>query len=239
MSSETDDDLPTVQLNVSEGRDNLWGKTKNAFKYVYQNYFDEYDWFVKADDDTYMIIENLRYLLKDFNPSHPLYFGRKFKPYVEQGYMSGGAGYVLSKEALRRFVEVCFNFISAQSQLSEYTYSDRLSLKYFSLFNVCLFSLKDGVNDGEVCRLDDGGPEDVEMGRCMINLRVEAGDSRDSEGRKRFMPFVPELHLIPGYITEDNWYWKYQYYKEEEGLAACSDLAIRKGSTNIFINFIA
>ena len=117
MSSETDDDLPTVQLNMSEGRDNLWGKTKNAFKYVYQNYFEDYDWFVKADDDTYMIIENLRYLLKDFNPSHPLYFGRKFKPYVEQGYMSGGAGYVLSKEALRRFVEVCFNFISAQSQL--------------------------------------------------------------------------------------------------------------------------
>ena len=106
MSSKSDEDLPTVKLNVTEGRDKLWAKTKNAFTYVYKNYYQEYDWFVKADDDTYMVIENLRYLLKDYNSSHPLYFGRKFKPYVDQGYMSGGAGYVLSKEALRRFVEV-------------------------------------------------------------------------------------------------------------------------------------
>ena len=106
MSSEGDGDLPTVKLKVAEGRDNLWGKTKMAFKYVYQHNFEDYDWFVKADDDTYMVIENLRYLLKDHNSSHPIYFGRKFKPHVEQGWMSGGAGYVLSKEALRRFVEV-------------------------------------------------------------------------------------------------------------------------------------
>ena len=111
----------------------------------------------------------------------------------------------------------------------------KISTSSYLMF--CLSCLKDGVDDGEVCRLDDGGYEDVEMGKCMINLRVEAGDSRDSEGRKRFMPFVPEHHLIPGHITEDNWYWEYQYYKEKEGLAACSDLAIRKGSTNIFIKF--
>ena len=92
MSSKSDSDLPTVRLNVTEGRDKLWAKTKNAFTYVYRNHHQDYDWFVKADDDTYMIMENLRFLLKDFNTSDPLYFGRKFKPYVHQGYMSGGAG---------------------------------------------------------------------------------------------------------------------------------------------------
>ena len=63
---------------------------------------DEADWFLKADDDTYTIVENLRFLLEDKNSSTPVYFGHKFKPYVEQGYFSGGAGYVLSKEALVR-----------------------------------------------------------------------------------------------------------------------------------------
>ena len=38
------------------------------------------------------------------SPSDPIYFGRRFRPYVAQGYMSGGAGYVLSREALDRFV---------------------------------------------------------------------------------------------------------------------------------------
>ena len=53
----------------------------------------------------YAIVENLRYMLSAYNTSDPMYFGCRFKPYVKQGYMSGGAGYVLSREALKRFVE--------------------------------------------------------------------------------------------------------------------------------------
>jgi glycoprotein-N-acetylgalactosamine 3-beta-galactosyltransferase len=47
----------------------------------------------------------MRFMLHAHSRDNPLYFGCKFKPYVSQGYMSGGAGYVLSREALRRFAE--------------------------------------------------------------------------------------------------------------------------------------
>ena len=49
------DSFPTVGLNISEGREHLTGKTMQAFRYVYENYFDKADWFMKADDDTYVI----------------------------------------------------------------------------------------------------------------------------------------------------------------------------------------
>lgn len=189
MSSEEDPSLPAVALPVKEGRDNLWAKTKEAFQYVYKHHMHEADWFLKADDDTYVILENLRYMLMTHSPSEPIYFGCRFKPFVKQGYMSGGAGYVLSREAVKRFVE-------------------------------------EGIPNKTLCRQSAGGSEDVEMGKCMEAVHVAAGDSRDSLGRGRFFPFVPEHHLIPGHVSKDFWYWKYIYYSSKEGMDCCSDNAV-------------
>uniref|UniRef100_A0A1I8A9Z3 N-acetylgalactosaminide beta-1,3-galactosyltransferase n=2 Tax=Steinernema glaseri TaxID=37863 RepID=A0A1I8A9Z3_9BILA len=103
FSADPKSGLPTHDLNVTEGRDHLFGKSKAAFRYLYENELHNYDWFLKADDDTYVVVENLRLMLMAHSPEDPIYFGHKYKPFGE--YMSGGAGYVLSREALRRFSE--------------------------------------------------------------------------------------------------------------------------------------
>lgn len=145
FSSEDDKVFPTIGLNVLEGREHLTAKTMQAFRYLMKHHIDDADWFLKADDDTYVIVENLRYFLASKNHSEPVYFGHHFKPFVQQGYHSGGAGYVLSKEALKRFGRAKLN----------------------------------------TCR-EDGGAEDLEMGKCMEKLGVSPGISVDEFGRTRF-----------------------------------------------------
>ncbi|XP_048478522.1 glycoprotein-N-acetylgalactosamine 3-beta-galactosyltransferase 1-like [Plutella xylostella] len=104
FSTIPDSWLPAIKLNVTDGPDYLWGKTREAFMYVYKHHYHDADWFLKAEDDTYVIVENLRFMLSSYNSSEPLYFGQRMRqPDTPQGFMSGGAGYVLSKGALKKF----------------------------------------------------------------------------------------------------------------------------------------
>ncbi|XP_063291046.1 glycoprotein-N-acetylgalactosamine 3-beta-galactosyltransferase 1-like [Pelobates fuscus] len=105
MSSVKNETFPTVGLGTKEGRDQLYWKTIRAFQYVHKHHFDQAEWFLKADDDTYVVMDNLRWMLSKYTSDQPIYFGKRFKPFARQGYMSGGAGYVLSKEGLKRFVD--------------------------------------------------------------------------------------------------------------------------------------
>ena len=105
-----------------EGRKYLTIKTIRPFRYVYKHFFNDYDWFLKADDDSYVIMENLLYFLSSQDTNKPIYFGHKFKTYIKSGYFSGGPGIVLSKEALRRLghagLDVCPEPVVAAGDLS-------------------------------------------------------------------------------------------------------------------------
>ena len=52
-----------------------------------------------------MIMENLRYVLAQYDHRRTVYVGHLYKMRHPQGYMSGGASYVISREALRKVVE--------------------------------------------------------------------------------------------------------------------------------------
>ncbi|XP_013382725.1 glycoprotein-N-acetylgalactosamine 3-beta-galactosyltransferase 1 isoform X1 [Lingula anatina] len=106
VASDKDDALNTTVFNIVDSRETLTQKTFAAFEYVYKHHINDADWFLKADDDTYIFTENLRHLLTSYNPDHPWFIGFPTQLFLSSPYMSGGAGYVISKSALEKFYRV-------------------------------------------------------------------------------------------------------------------------------------
>ncbi|KAM9737207.1 LOW QUALITY PROTEIN: glycoprotein-N-acetylgalactosamine 3-beta-galactosyltransferase 1 [Menidia menidia] len=238
MSSQSSD-FPTVGLNVSEGRENLYWKTIRAFQHIHQHHLLQFDWFLKADDDTFVVVENLSFLLSRYDPEQPLYLGRRFRPFVAQGYMSGGAGYVLSREALQRFVEgfrvmfygmfslfpyMVVRFLSLL--LSRYDPEQPLYLGrrfrpfvaqgYMSggagyvLSREALRRFVEGFRSGRCGH--SSSIEDLALGGCMEAMQVAPVDTRDAGGRQTFHPFPPQNYLVrrpPGPLAS---HLVYEYY---------------------------
>ncbi|KAL5113086.1 Glycoprotein-N-acetylgalactosamine 3-beta-galactosyltransferase 1 [Taenia crassiceps] len=121
VSSEEDIYLPSIKVVNEESRSVLWEKIRQAMIYIYRTSLNDYDFFMKTDDDTYVIVENLRFFLSNRDPNIPVLIGRRFNYSVKGFFPSGGAGYVLSRGALKLIVEGILNGARAcaQSQAPE------------------------------------------------------------------------------------------------------------------------
>jgi glycoprotein-N-acetylgalactosamine 3-beta-galactosyltransferase len=73
------------------------------------------------------------------------------------------------------------------------------------------------------CRMDDGGAEDLEMGKCLVNDTIQV-DTRDEKDGHRIFPVYPDDALDP--FGTPYWYQKNQYYKINIGLNCCSETPI-------------
>ena len=72
--------LPIAPIgHIVSGYEHLTQKMTSAFLFAHEKYINDFDWFVKADDDTYLIVENLKGFLLGQNPSEPITFGYNFK----------------------------------------------------------------------------------------------------------------------------------------------------------------
>lgn len=108
MSNQDDKEFGAINLEAHDAvMSNKWSKTRAAWKYIHKNHLHDADWFLKADDDTYVIMENLRLLLTSYSPTDPAYLGRWFKTSGE--YNTESTGYVFSKETLRTFARALNN----------------------------------------------------------------------------------------------------------------------------------
>jgi len=208
-STKTDLALGTVQIDHEgeEKYENIWQKIRSVWSYVYDNYYNVYDWFHIGGDDLYLIVENLRlYLESDTIRSAanggsdplrswtepyqtPLFLGRRF---AEQGNMerifnSGGSGYTINKAALKALVRS---------------------------FSTCMPHLQTFA-------------EDVMVAQCFRKQGILPFPTRDEQGGERYMPFLPGHHY--GYRPPENgndWYPKYAVEELKIGLDHCAEMSV-------------
>jgi hypothetical protein len=64
--------------------------------------FSLFDWYLFADDDTFVHMKNLFLFLQDKNKSSPVMYGHHFG--AIGGFLSGGAGFVFSQESYKRLI---------------------------------------------------------------------------------------------------------------------------------------
>jgi glycoprotein-N-acetylgalactosamine 3-beta-galactosyltransferase len=179
------------------------------WSYIYDTYYDKYDWFHIGGDDLFVIVENLRFYLESeeirtaanggiYLPDGtetmqtPLFLGRRL---ADQGdlndiFVSGGSGYTMNKAALKSLVVDGFP-------------------NYFP--HAHTFS------------------EDTMVAKVFRHMGVYPYDTKDENGGERYMPFMPGNHW--GYRLPANpskskdWYTRYSI-NIKEGAAHCSPRSI-------------
>ncbi|OQV20072.1 putative Glycoprotein-N-acetylgalactosamine 3-beta-galactosyltransferase 1 [Hypsibius exemplaris] len=100
--------VPTIIVPKNESRQTLWAKCQAAIRHAY-SIRNDFDWFLKADDDTYIIMENLRYFLSNYSTQDPVVFGSLLDHVIPDGFLAGGAGLAFSRRAVQLVVERGFD----------------------------------------------------------------------------------------------------------------------------------
>ncbi|XP_015042546.2 glycoprotein-N-acetylgalactosamine 3-beta-galactosyltransferase 1 [Drosophila pseudoobscura] len=107
VSGDIDDELEPYVPGINE-TDN-WTLVHRGLLHAFEAYKDEADWFLKVEDSSFVVLENLRYMIhsKKFVPTTPIYFGHELENvYAHKPFVFSRSGYVISHEALRRYVDL-------------------------------------------------------------------------------------------------------------------------------------
>jgi glycoprotein-N-acetylgalactosamine 3-beta-galactosyltransferase len=160
-SNKTDASIDAVDIphEGAEEFDNIWQKVRSMWAYIYDNYYDKYDWFHIGGGDLFLIVENLRLYLESeeikvaanggvYLPDGsetvqtPLFLGRRFAFVgdMDDIFISGGSGYTLNKAALKALVVHGLpNYF-----LHDHTFSeDRMIAQVFKKMGIIPYDTKD------------------------------------------------------------------------------------------------
>jgi glycoprotein-N-acetylgalactosamine 3-beta-galactosyltransferase len=184
--------------NIVQGKD-LWKIVHSAFTYVWEEIIvrnnEHYDWIFKLDDDSFVIIENFKHLVreKNYTSDQPYYLGLTTPNHGVNHQFNTGSGYVISKKSLE---------IVAPHLPSSKSYSG---------------------DDPKACTTNKGWAEDLMMSECLKPLGILPNDSKDDMQRESFLVFHPADHLqMVRRKDSTSWFWNNKPKTVRHGGNCCS-----------------
>ncbi|XP_065670975.1 chondroitin sulfate synthase 1 isoform X2 [Hydra vulgaris] len=120
-----DSDLPVVFLDGVDDSYPPQKKSMMMLKYMHDNYINEYEWFVRGDDDVYIRIDKLQNFLLTLNSSDDLYIGQtgRYKETlrfgIKENYCMGGPSFVFTSSALYKlipYVKYCLEHLKTKHE---------------------------------------------------------------------------------------------------------------------------
>ncbi|KAL4660762.1 chondroitin sulfate synthase 1-like [Arapaima gigas] len=115
FSSEGSDSSVPIPVVALKNVDDSYPPQKKSFmmlKYMHDHYLEQFEWFMRADDDVYVKGDRLEGFLRSLNSSAPLFLGQtgmgardelgKLALEPGENFCMGGPGVIMSREVLRR-----------------------------------------------------------------------------------------------------------------------------------------
>jgi glycoprotein-N-acetylgalactosamine 3-beta-galactosyltransferase len=185
----------------------LWNKLNETLAYVWENYAQDYDWFFKVDDDSYVVMENLKVFLSQVTTETqqqeqqqqqqqpPLVFGYPLTTYPwsfwRDPYFTG--------ENNSHFGDFFYNQVKNASSATDYCAGGSGYVMNKAYLQTFLKALKSPLT------LKGTPPEDMAHGATMAAIGILPSSAKDYAGRERFLPEPPNLIQ-----------WKHEHYMKRK-----------------------
>lgn len=113
-SSQTRLELPVVSLQGVDDSYPPQRKSMMMLKYMHDNYIDQFNWFMRSDDDVYIRTDKLANFLHQLNSSQDIYMGQAGTGAKDEkgllglgngdNFCMGGPGMVMSRSVLKKMI---------------------------------------------------------------------------------------------------------------------------------------